>query len=349
MFSVVACSLSSVLSATPTQPPSLTKKDLLSTDKEVSDKLNQLHKVIDSLQETVKGLNAGYDQHARENADKMKQKFDKLTNVITKLGKENTRLYNENKQLKQRKTALVDKIAELEVELKKRAEEAKNAGAEAWLRNTAQELKEFLEESGLEHFASPQFSPFIAGIVSNGVIIIPLTITALFLVRNVKQLTVLRIVMALNLFDVGFVLSMLASCILLLGDSFEGLKHISEVNFMFIQLVLAALFWVTCAFLVAAIAQNRKSIAWRYACLELIIRGLVGMDYSRRVWSPVMDREDVTIALPPINYFLYLCASFASLKLTAMTQRYSRSAYVPTARIEEESRELEVVVSQRED
>lgn len=297
----------------------------------------------------MKGLNDGYDQHARQNAEKMQQKFAKLTSVITKLGKENTKLYNENKQLRQGKMSLVDKISRLEVELKKRAEESKNAGAQMWLRNTAAELKEFLEESGLENFASPQFSPLIAGIVSNGVIIAPLSMIGLFLLKNAKHLTTLRVVMALNLFDLGFVVSMIVSCMLLVGDAFEGLKHISEVNFMFIQLVLAVLFWVTCGFLVAAIVQNRKCTAWRYACVELMIRGVVGLDYTTRVWSPVMDREDVSIALPPLTYMVYLCASVASLHLTAKANRYSRAVYRLAPTQEEEAQRLPVVVVAQRD
>lgn len=349
-FAVTIAIIPSVLAALPETPRSVTKKDLISTDKEVTDKLNQLHTVIDALQKTVKGLNEGYDQHAREDSEKMQQKFDKLTNVISKLGKENKRLYNENKQLKQGKTALVDKISTLETELQKRAEGAKNAGAEAWLRHTAQDLKEFLVESGLEHFASPQFSPLIAGIVSNGVVIMPLAITSLFMLRYVKHLTVLRVVMALNLFDLGFVVAMIASCALLLGDSFEGLKHISEVNFMFIQLVVATVFWFTCAFLVAAIVQNRKCKAWKYALLELVLRVGVAADYATRVWSPVMNREDVTIALPAVIYFLYFCSSVASLKLTAAANTYSTSACRVATSNEDQTQHLDsIVVAQRDE
>lgn len=349
-FVVAIAILPTVFAALPEKPISLTKKDLISTDKDVTDKLNQLHKVINALQKTVKGLNEGYDQHARKNAEKMQQKFDKLTNVISKLGKENKRLYDDNKQLKHGKATLVDKISSLETELQKRAEEAKSASAEVWLRHTAQDLKNFLVESGLEHFASPQFSPLIAGIVSNGVVIMPLAITSLFMLRYAKHLTVLRVVMALNLFDLGFVVAMVASCALLLGDSFEGLKHISEVNFMFIQLVLAAVFWLTCAFLVAAIVQNRKCKAWKYALLELVIRISVAADYATRVWSPVMDREDITIAVPAVVYFFYFCGSVASLKLTAAANTYSASTCRMATTSEEQGQNLDsVVVVQRDD
>lgn len=305
------------VSAEATEKP-ITKVDLKSTDKDVNEKLEQLHKVIDSLQETVKGLNAGYDQHAKDNALKMQKKFEKLSKVIAKLGQQKNELYAENKRLRQDKTALVDKISSLEEVLQQQAEQLKNSGAEAWLRKTAIDLKTFLEQSGLEHFASPKFSPLIAGIVANGVVIVPLAITTLFLLRFVKQLTVLKIVMALNLFDLGFVIAMIGSSALLLGDSFEGLRHISEVNFVFIQIVLAIVFWMTCGFLIGGIVQNRKSKAWKYLLLELALRVFVAVDYSQRVWTPVMDREDVSIALPGLNYFLYLFASVIAVKLTGM-------------------------------
>lgn len=299
----------------------ITKLDLKSTDKDVNEKLEQLHKVIDSLQETVKGLNDGYDQHAKDNAAKMQKKFEKLSKVITKLGQQKNDLYMENKVLRQEKTALVNKISNLEEVLQQRAELLKNSGAEAWLRKTALDLKAFLEQNGLEHFASPRFSPLVAGIVANGVVILPLAVTTLYLLRFVKQLTVLKIVTALNLFDLGFVVAMIASSALLLGDSFEGLRHISEVNFVFIQIVLAAVFWMTCGFLIGAIVQHRKNKAWKYLLLELTLRAFVAVDYSTRVWTPVMDREDVSIALPGLNYLLYLCASVIAMKLTSAANR----------------------------
>lgn len=346
-FVVIAGVILSAVASLPEER--ITKKDLMSTDKDVTEKLNQLHKVIDALQKTVQGLNDGYDQHTRQNAEKVQQKFNKLTNVISRLGKENSKLYTENKRLRQEKTSLVDKISSLEVELKKRAEESKNVGAQVWLRNTANELKEYLEESGLEHFASPKFSPLIAGIVSNGVIIVPLSIIGLFLLKNAKHLSTLRVVMALNLFDVGFVVSMIVSCMLLVGDAFEGLRHISEVNFMFIQLVLAVIFWVTCGFLVGAIVQNRNSIAWRYVCMELVIRGLVGIDYAMRVWLPVMDREDLPIALRPLSYLLYLFASVLSLHLTGKACSYSRPMYRRAGTDVETEQSLPLVAAERND
>lgn len=314
--------------AAPTKPLKPPRKvDLEATDKDVHSKLEQLHKVIDSLQATVAGLKGGYDQHAKENAEKMKKKFERLTAVVSKLGQEKIQLFVENKRLRQDKGALVDKISALEAQLRRKAEAAKNSGAEAWLRKTAQDLKIFLEENGLEHYASPQFSPLVAGLVSNGVVLLPLMATCFFLLRYVKQLTVLRIVMAFNLFDLAFIVAMTGSCALLLGDVFEGLRHISEVNFMFIQLVLAAVFWITCAFLVAAVYQNRKNKAWKYAAAELVLKGLIAVDYSHRVWSPVLSREDASIALPPIHYVVYLCASFAAIKLTLNANTCALSAH----------------------
>lgn len=310
----------------PTSEHLPTKKELQAADKDVNAKLAQLHSVIDALQETVAGLKGGYDKHAQESAEKMQKKFERLTAVVSKLGQQKNELYSENKRLRGEKAILVDKITALETQLRRQAEALRSSGAQAWLRKTAQDLRTFLEESGLEHFASPQFSPLVAGLVSNGVVVVPLSVTSMFLLRYVKHLTVLRVVMALNLFDLGFAAAMIASSLLLLGDAFEGLRHISEVNFMFIQLVIATVFWLTCAFLVWAIVQNRKNAGWKYAAVELSLRGLLAVNYNERVWSPVMAREDIPIGLSPVSYAMFLLAAVAAIKLTALSNTCSEKA-----------------------
>lgn len=291
--------------------------DLKKTDKDVTDKLEQLHSVIDSLQETVKGIHSGYNKHAEENAIKMQKKFEKLSKVIGRLGTQKNELYAENKKLRQEKTTLINKIATLERVLGEQAELIENSGVEAWLRKTATDLKSFLEDSGLEHFASPRFSPLIAGLVAYGVITVPLAGTTLFLLRFVKQLTILKVVMALNLFDLGYVMTMLISGALLLGDPIEGLRHISEVNFVFIQIVLAVVFWLTCIFITWGIILHRTCPSvWKYLLLELTLRITIALDYAGKVWKPAMDREDVGIALSGVRYLIYLLSSLAAVKFT---------------------------------
>ncbi|KAI0563611.1 hypothetical protein FGB62_37g131 [Gracilaria domingensis] len=314
----------------------LSTDELRRTDSDVTSKLHQLHKTIEALQETLKNRDDGYDFHSKHNANQMKIRFDKLSAVISRLTTHNSKLYLENKGLRQEKTALVNKIAKLESDLDKLATETKNAGVQAWMRNTATDLRSFLEESGLEHFASPRFSPIIAGLVSNGVVLIPLTMATFFLLHFSKQLTVLRVVMALNLFDLGFASAIIASSVLLLGDPFEGMRHISEVNFVFIQMVLGGVFWLTIGFLVVAIAQNRCNRAWKYSTVELLLRSAVALDYGRRVWSPVMERDDIPIGLPVLAYMIYLGAAIANVYLTSQAGWYAVHAVRSTVRAEQE-------------
>ncbi|CAN8067682.1 unnamed protein product [Agarophyton chilense] len=314
----------------------LSTDELRRTDSDVNTKLNQLHKTIEALQETMKHRNDGYDFHAQQNADQMKIRFEKLSAVITRLTQQNSKLYIENRSLRQEKTALVNKISRLESELDKLAIETQNAGMQAWMKRTASDLRSFLEESGLEHFASPRFSPIIAGLVSNGVVLVPLTMATFFLLHFSKQLTVLRIVMALNLFDLGFAAAIIASSLLLLGDPFEGMRHISEVNFVFIQMVLSGVFWLTIGFLVAAIVQNRSNRAWKYSTVELLLRSAVAYDYSHRVWTPVMERDDIPIALPVLSYVTYLCAAVTNVYFTSQAAWHAVHAERSTVRSEQE-------------
>lgn len=313
------------------------KSQLKRNEKSVQEKLEQLHKVIDALKKTVKDMSDGHNEESKKSADAMRGKFQKLSAVIQKQTKFNLQLFEENRNLRAEKIALVTKISHLEKELERQAEAAVNSTAEAWLRNTAAELKRFLQESGLEHYGSPNFSPLIAGLVSNGVVILPLVMTALFLVRYAKQLSVLRITMALNLFDLGFAIAIIASSGLLLGDPLEGMRHISEVNFVFIQMVIGTVFWLTIGFLIAAVVQNRKNKGGRFAFLELILRIVVAVDYTRRVWGPVIDRDDVPIALPFLFYPLYLLAAITAVKLTSLTSAYSTAGYWHRTKRDEDS------------
>lgn len=333
--------------ATPSTRRGPTNGEIVKTDKDVHEKLEQLHKVIDALQLTVKHMSDGHHKKTKEHSDKMSTKFKTLSAVISKLSKQNSALHNDNKLLRSEKNTLVDKISRLEVRLSKQAEEMNNIGAEAWMRTTAKELKAFLRDNGLEHFASPKFSPLIAGIVSNGVVIAPLALTSMFLLNYSKQLSTLRILMALNLFDVGFSIAVLMSSVLLLGDPFEGMRHISEVNFVFIQLVVATVFWITVCFLIAAIVRNRKNRGWRYAAIELWLRVGIAVDYTSRVWIPVMERDHLPIALPPLVYIIYVVSALVAAKLTSLANKYAISEYHQVERREEDPAIMVSVVSQR--
>lgn len=298
--------------------------DVKLTAKEVHDKLSQLHSVIDGLKTKVKLMGEGTrTDGARERTGRIQQKFEKLTHVITKLSTQNMKLYGENKALRMSNEALATKISTLEFHLKRKAEKEANIGVEAWMRQTAMDLKSFLEENGMEHFTSPRFSPIVAGVVSNGVVLLPLAMASVFLLHFVKQLTVLRLVMALNLFDVGLAIATIFSTLLLLGDPLEGLRHISEVNFVFIQIVLATIFWLTMIFLCVAIVQNWRNRAWKVCLVEMGLKVAIAIEYTRKVWVPVMDRDDVSIALPSLFYAFYSVAVLAGVGLTALANRYA--------------------------
>lgn len=298
-----------------------TFQDVKLNNHEVHDRLEKLHAVIDSIQNGVHSMNQGNDRKLRFNSEHMQQRFTKLSSVVSKLSAHNRKLYTENKVLRHGNSALVDKISALEGRLKRMAEKEANAGAEAWLRQTAVELKRVLEESGLEHFSSPRFSPLVAGLVANGVIMVPLGTTSVFLLHYVKQLTLMRVVMALNLFEFGMSVTVVASSILLLGDPLEGLRHISEANFMFLQIVVAGVFWASVALIIVAVGRLRTHRGWKFLMVEMAIKAVVSVEYGRKVWVPVMDGDDVPIALSMAYYVAYVAATVGCVGLTACASR----------------------------
>lgn len=310
-----------------------TRKDMKLTVHEVHEKLSQLHYAIDGLQAKVKSMDEGPDhQAAIESHYKIGSKFSKLSEIISKLSEQNMKLYTENISLRQSNIGLVGKIQKVEDNLNKLVlQQRRNSNIkkesfhmETWLKQTSHELKLFLEDNGLEHFSSPKFSPIVAGIVSNGIILIPLGLTSLYLLHYVKKLTMFHIVMSFNIFDLGICISLLSSSILILGDPLEGLRHISEINFVFVQMVMAFIYWVNLICLCFAIFQYRGyGIAWKCYIAQIGFKVFTGLEYGRKVWSPVMDRDDIPIALPFVWYVLYCFIVLLSLLFTVWAQTCS--------------------------
>lgn len=290
---------------------------MAATEKEVHQRLDQLHAVIDALQEKVLDAREGRKQNDNDSLSIIRSRYERLSVVLSKISGQNVKLHGENNALKQSNNLLVKKISALESRLHQMAEKEANTGIEAWLRQTSLELRNFLEVNGLEHFSSPRFSPVVAGLVSNGVLLLPVAMSSLFLLNYAKQLTVLRMLMATNLFEVGVGVAMIVSSVLLLGDPLEGMRHISEANFVFIQIVLASVFWIAMGLLVVSASQTWRSRAWRYCACEILLKCIIAMIYTWQVWIPAMNQGDTPIRLAPPYYMMFITCSFACLVLTA--------------------------------
>lgn len=296
-------------------------KNMVITDKEVHERLEQLHAVIDALQNKVLDERKGREQSNRASVDILKARYERLSTVLSKMSGQNAKLQGENKVLKQSNGALVDKISALEARLHQIAKKETDTGVEAWLLQTALELRRFLEVNGLEHFSSPKLSPIVAGLVSNGVILLPVTMSSLFLLTYGKHLTVLRVLMATNLFEVGVAIAIIISSVLLLGDPLEGMRHISEANFVFVQIVLVSVFWIAILLLIVSISQTWQSRAWRYCVGEIVLKCVSALIYMWQVWVPTMKRNNTPIKLPLVYYAMFVMCSFGCMALTAWANR----------------------------
>lgn len=291
------------------------------TDKEVHERLEQLHAVIDALQNKVLDERKGREQSNRASFDIIKARYERLSTILSKMSGQNAKLQGENKVLKQSNGALVNKISALEARLHQMAEKETDTGVEAWLRQTALELRRFLEVNGFEHFSSPKLSPIVAGLVSNGVILLPVAMSSMFLLTYGKHLTVLRVLMATNLFEVGVAMAIIVSSVLLLGDPLEGMRHISEANFLFVQKVLVSVFWISIVLLVVSISQTWQSRAWRYFAGEIMLKCASALIYVWHVWVPAMERNNTPINLPLMYYAMFVMCPFGCMALTAWGNR----------------------------
>lgn len=308
-------------------------KDMMTMDREVHERLEQLHAVIDALQNKVVDTREGRGESNRASVGTIEARYERLSAVLGKISLQNAKLHGENKALRQSNSALTNKISALEAQLRQMAEKGIDIGVETWLQQTALELKNFLEINGLEHFSSPRFSPAVAGLVSNGVILLPVAMSSLFLLNYSKQLSVLRVLMATNLFEVGVGISVIVSSVLLLGDPLEGMRHISEANFIFVQIVLVSVFWVAMVLLIVSVSRMWQSRALKYCVAEIVLKCVNASIYTWHVWVPAMEQDSIPIRLPPVYYVVFVVCSFACM---ALTVRASRSCAFNKSYLQEE-------------
>lgn len=305
-------------------PPSQiapSKDELIHTDQDLVKKLTQMEKAFQSLQNQLKGIHGLHDKTSKLRTIAIDEKFSKLETVISTQKQQKDQLYAQNKQLKKENKEMASKLRELEKQLEFLAKKASNPDVAAWMRGKALELADLFKGSSLGFYSKETVGPIAAGIVSYGVILLPCSLIAVYLLKNIKSMNLFRVLTALNLFDVGFTLGTILSIAVVWGDPIQAMHSISEANFIFLQLVLAVGFWLSIFVMLVQIYRVDRTSVRRVLSLEFVLRFLVAFDYGRRVWVPAVERAGSTIQLPGLLYFAYLAAAIVVINLTSKAQR----------------------------
>lgn len=321
-------------------------KHMKMTVREVHDKLHQLHKAIDHLQSRVRSMDPNNHESKSTTTSSAR---DRLGKVIADLSAQNLRLSSENRKLKTVNTQLVDKLHTIENKIKtltsshssssssssstSNKPNAKNdnhiaqgkkiksglLAVESWVREAVEDMKAMLSENGIEHYLSPKFSPLVAGVVCNNMLMLPLAITLYILFRRVHILTFRCILALSNAFDTGVALALIINALLLLDDPLQGLRHISQLNFVFVQYVLSAAFWIHIIGLSVAVVKSADTPkVWKLYAAQIALKAAVGLRYHATVWVPVVDNdEDAAISPGFWSYLLFVVVCAVNIAVTA--------------------------------
>lgn len=299
-----------------------TREELRHTDQDLLKRLTQMEKAFQSLQNQFTGLHGLHDKTSKQRAIAIEQKFKQLESSMAKQKRQKDQLYAQNKALKKENKELVHKLQELEQQLEIVAKKANNPDVARWMQEKAIELANWFSGSSLGYYRKDVVDPITAGVVIYGILLLPMSFVGIYLVKQYKQMTILKYLVALNLFDVGFTLAALISIALLWGDPIQGIYTISETNFIFLQFVLAFTFWSSVAVMLYKAAVSKKGNMRVYLGLELVLRMLVGIDYGRRVWIPAVERLGKEIQVPGVLYVMYFLAAVVECHLSLKANRF---------------------------
>lgn len=287
------------------------RAEISATDAELTRKLKK-------MKELIYGIHSGVDKSSRLRATSMKQKFNKLSTVIATLADQKDSLYRENVKMRKEMKSTVERLQRVEMQLKVEAKRADDNDVKRWFEAKSGEIADYLHSNGLQNYADPKFSPIVAGLVIYGLVLFPLMAASGYVLRHVKSLSLVHALKAISIFEVGYVtISLLSMPLLVTLDPFHAMRHISEINFVFLQIVLAGLFWTSACILSAETMRTRAPGVRRNLILQLSVRLGLAYDYGQRVWTPVIERSDDALFVSPAGYAGYALAVIVTYRLTA--------------------------------
>lgn len=164
----------------------------------------------------------------------------------------------------------------------------------------------------------------MAGVATYGIVLGPLTMSSAFVTSSLKSFSLLHALQAINIFECGYVVcSIIAMLLLLTTNPWHAMRAISEINFTFVQLSIACMFWSSAMILVMSSIRTRNAGIRRNLLFELVVRCAVAADYGKRVWIPIVERLDEPVKVPLQAYVGYFCAVWLCHRLTSNARKHA--------------------------
>lgn len=164
-------------------------------------------------------------------------------------------------------------------------------------------LLELSSKSLTKMVGKPEMSPVVSGLLTYGLLLIPLTLSMCLLVRVKRRLSLAKLTTWMTLYNVLFCGAAFGLSFVAKDEPMSALRQHNEETYEFLQLFLglAYTFYYTCLQLLTVnqcVFANRCALGTRQI-LQIGLPSLIAFHYYQTVWvlamkdkPPVIERED---------------------------------------------------------
>jgi len=153
-------------------------------------------------------------------------------------------------------------------------------------------LKDNLETK-LQKTPVRKYSPMMAGMISYGVLLIPLGLSFYGIFRLSARISLKQYILIGSLFIATIHIFCTLISLFTKQDALLYLQQMSENNFIFLQLMMGVLYVSYCGLLIVGLssAENRRSLI--SLLVIFLCYFMLGLYYRENIWRPTMRREPV--------------------------------------------------------
>lgn len=180
-------------------------------------------------------------------------------------------------------------------------------------------------EQGVDHVLPARYGAMVALLLTAALVGFPMVVAMRVTVSLTRTLSLAQYVLLSNVFLSALAFGLCAARAILQQDPLQTLYEASEPLFMVTQLVLGAAFPAFLLLLCATCWHaRRRGNAYIFGC-ELVFYTMIGVNYRRRVWHPVMVGE--VIHANATMYIVYLIDFVCMTVLTVAAARDSAGTF----------------------
>ncbi|GJQ15994.1 hypothetical protein GpartN1_g7815.t1 [Galdieria partita] len=305
------------------------------TTEELESQLTEKQKQLDSLKREM--------EKTKKEAEKTKQDLNKQARTLQdKNEKILAQLEDKNKEAAQLQAELA-KVQEQLFEVQKMVE---NPQLSQWLRSKAEFLKTYVDphlleaiestknqlsstnylstqvvdhlrdnlETRLEKTPVRMLSPLMAGIISYGVLFIPLGLSFYGIFRLSARISLKQYILVGSLFIATLHIFFALISLFTKQDALAYLQQLNENNFIFLQLIMGVLYVGYCGLLIVGLSSTENRRDFAILLIIFLCYFMLGLYYRENVWRPTMRRDIIHSTI----WSQLACSLFTTLLLIAL-------------------------------